>query len=79
MKLIVGLGNPESQYTGTRHNIGFDAVEKIADSFRAEFKKGKGKYLAAKITHQTGAAHPHQTHDLYEPLRPCGGSCNEFL
>ncbi|NTV05993.1 MAG: aminoacyl-tRNA hydrolase [Chlorobiaceae bacterium] len=52
MKLIAGLGNPESQYTGTRHNIGFEVVEKIADSFRTVFKKGKGKYLVAKITHR---------------------------
>ncbi len=52
MKLIVGLGNPESQYVGTRHNIGFCAVEKIADSFGTKFGKGKGKYLATKITHR---------------------------
>ena len=52
MKLIVGLGNPESLHVGTRHNIGFYVVEKIADSFGAKFGKGKGKYLAAKITHR---------------------------
>jgi len=52
MKLIVGLGNPESQYIGTRHNIGFSAAEALANSFGAKFGKGKGKYLTAKITHR---------------------------
>jgi peptidyl-tRNA hydrolase, PTH1 family len=51
MKLIAGLGNPESRYTGTRHNIGFEAVEKIAAFFQEGFSSAKGKYLAAKIRH----------------------------
>ncbi len=52
MKLIVGLGNPEAQYVGTRHNIGFCAVEKIANSFGSGFSRGKGKYLTAKIMYR---------------------------
>ena len=52
MKLIVGLGNPEAQYTGTRHNIGFDVVDTIAASFGAGFSRGKGKYLSTKLTHR---------------------------
>ncbi|KQI67374.1 peptidyl-tRNA hydrolase [Loktanella sp. 3ANDIMAR09] len=31
MKLITGLGNPGAQYAGHRHNIGFMALDRIAD------------------------------------------------
>jgi PTH1 family peptidyl-tRNA hydrolase len=34
MKLLVGLGNPGTQYERTRHNIGFMAVDRIAEKYR---------------------------------------------
>lgn len=43
MYLIVGLGNPGKEYAGTRHNIGFEAVDYIADKYNIELNRIKFK------------------------------------
>lgn len=50
MKLIVGLGNPGLQYDGTRHNIGFEAIDKLADSHGISVNKSKFKALVGEGT-----------------------------
>ncbi len=43
MFLIVGLGNPGREYENTRHNIGFDAIDVIADKYNIEVSRIKFK------------------------------------
>lgn len=41
MYLIVGLGNPESEYSRTRHNMGFDVINEIAKRQEIELSRTK--------------------------------------
>lgn len=45
MKIIVGLGNPGSEYERTRHNTGFMVVDRLASKHNIEIKKEKSKVL----------------------------------
>lgn len=52
MLFVVGLGNPESRYEGTRHNVGFDVVDRLAKELKIGFRPGRGEYMIALSSHQ---------------------------
>lgn len=51
MKLIVGLGNPGKEYENTRHNIGFQTIDKFAHKLDVSITKSKfnGLYIETLI------------------------------
>ena len=48
MYIIVGLGNPERKYAGTRHNIGFSAITAISDAYSISMDIKKHKAVCGK-------------------------------
>ena len=45
MKIIAGLGNPGDKYVGTRHNIGYDVIDRIALDYKIDIHERKFKGL----------------------------------
>ena len=48
MFIIAGLGNPDRQYEGTRHNVGFDVIDRLADKYNIAVDMKKHRALLGK-------------------------------
>ena len=62
MHIITGLGNPGSEYSGTRHNIGFDVVEALAKKHKIRIRHLRHRSLIGR-----GHIHGHKIF-LVKPL-----------
>jgi PTH1 family peptidyl-tRNA hydrolase len=47
--LVVGLANPGSDYAGTRHNLGADAVRLVAERHGGSFRRGRERAEVAEV------------------------------
>lgn len=50
MFIIAGLGNPTSQYEGTRHNAGFDVIDALADKYNISVDGKKNRPTSEKAS-----------------------------
>lgn len=48
MYLIAGLGNPDKKYEHTRHNVGFDVIDELAEKYNISISEKKHKALLGK-------------------------------
>lgn len=48
MYIIIGLGNPTAQYEGTRHNVGFDVIDRLGEKYNIAVDTKKHKAYIGK-------------------------------
>jgi PTH1 family peptidyl-tRNA hydrolase len=52
MPLIAGLGNIGGKYEGTRHNVGFQIIDQLADSLDVTLGPGRGPFYIGETSHR---------------------------
>ena len=78
IRLIVGLGNPESKYEGTRHNAGFMFAERLLTKLPRAFREHrvhgfqsyywKGTYAGGQLIIQTPLTYMNLSGEAVAPL-----------
>lgn len=48
MAIIAGLGNPGAEYTGTRHNVGFELIDLLSEQLRIQLRPAQGPFLVGE-------------------------------
>ncbi len=41
VKIVLGIGNPGREYEGTRHNVGYRVLDRVAAALGAEIRRRK--------------------------------------
>lgn len=90
MYLIVGLGNPEPEYSYTRHNMGFDVINIIAKKCEIDISRTKFNGLYGSGIIKDRKSYFIKTTNIYESKWSihktiCGllqntiGKCNSYI